>query len=258
MKNILCEKFFSILADRNRLSMISALMGHEKTVTELYNELGMEQSLVSHHLRLLKECGFVRARAEGKNRLYSLNKDTIVPLMGIMEEHASKFCKVSCDCKMDGWVMMNPAEAIDHETEVVMGKIDTMNKAIRSLGSKSAGKRLREVSDFFMTDMEMHFRMEEESLFPALEKKAIGKDLIASLEIEHKILREKFVEMRGIISDLESPDSREKLRAIANEISEMFRTHIIKEDKILLPQARKSLTKRELSGIKSMPKAVKG
>jgi len=91
MNKALCEKFFSVLADRNRIAIIFELLKTDRTVTEIYTSLGMEQSLASHHLKALKECGFVTSKTMGKARIYSVNRETIQPIMEIMQPKGCEF-----------------------------------------------------------------------------------------------------------------------------------------------------------------------
>jgi DNA-binding transcriptional ArsR family regulator len=52
----------------------------------------MDQTAVSHDLARLKQCGFVKSEVEGKFRYYSLNEETIKPLMGLIDKHMSRYC----------------------------------------------------------------------------------------------------------------------------------------------------------------------
>ena len=47
-------------------------MAEPRHVGDLLVEVGVEQSLMSHHLRLLREAGFVLARRDGKRIRYEL------------------------------------------------------------------------------------------------------------------------------------------------------------------------------------------
>jgi DNA-binding transcriptional ArsR family regulator len=63
--------------------------------TELkLDKINEERSKVSHALLSLHDCVFVNVRKEGKRRIYSLNKDTIEPLLNLVEKHVNKYCKV--------------------------------------------------------------------------------------------------------------------------------------------------------------------
>jgi DNA-binding transcriptional ArsR family regulator len=63
---------FQLLADPTRRRVIEALRFGERQVNELVEEVGIHQSGVSRHLRLLHDAGFVAMRPDGQRRLYSL------------------------------------------------------------------------------------------------------------------------------------------------------------------------------------------
>jgi ArsR family transcriptional regulator, nickel/cobalt-responsive transcriptional repressor len=67
-----CAEVLKVLADDTRLAVVRQLMGGPKHVGELNDSLGLEQSLLSHHLRILREAGLVLAERDGKAVLYSL------------------------------------------------------------------------------------------------------------------------------------------------------------------------------------------
>jgi len=60
------------LADPNRRAIVDALLLGEQPVGELVRRLPIAQSGVSRHLRILRDSGLVRSRAEGQRRYYSL------------------------------------------------------------------------------------------------------------------------------------------------------------------------------------------
>ncbi|MEX0903689.1 MAG: metalloregulator ArsR/SmtB family transcription factor [Pseudohongiellaceae bacterium] len=64
---------FAILAEPNRRHLLDLLRTGPKPVNNLVQALGMNQPVVSKHLRILKGAGLVSVRAEGQRRLYSLN-----------------------------------------------------------------------------------------------------------------------------------------------------------------------------------------
>ena len=70
-------KFFSIFSDVTRLKMLSALAISEMCVTDISNVLEINQTTVSHQLRLLKNLGAVKMRRQGKVIFYSLKNDII-------------------------------------------------------------------------------------------------------------------------------------------------------------------------------------
>ena len=66
---------FQALADPSRLRIIEVLRDGEDAVNGIVNRVGIHQSGVSRHLRILQEQGFVQVRPEGQKRLYSLRPE---------------------------------------------------------------------------------------------------------------------------------------------------------------------------------------
>jgi len=88
--------FFEAISPRLRVRIIELLEKRPLNVTEICNSLEEEQSKISHNLRRLVDCHFLDVKREGKKRIYSLNKDTIVPLMDLVKKHVKKYCCDSC------------------------------------------------------------------------------------------------------------------------------------------------------------------
>ncbi|GAY20632.1 ArsR/SmtB family transcription factor [Sphingobium fuliginis] len=66
---------FEALADPTRRRVVDALRSGERQVNDLADVVGIHQSGVSRHLRILSEAGFVTMRPDGQRRLYSLAPD---------------------------------------------------------------------------------------------------------------------------------------------------------------------------------------
>jgi DNA-binding transcriptional ArsR family regulator len=66
---------FQALADPSRRRVVDALSRGERQVNDIVAEIGIHQSGVSRHLRILNEAGFVMMRPDGQRRLYSLKPD---------------------------------------------------------------------------------------------------------------------------------------------------------------------------------------
>ena len=64
-------KVFRALSDENRLRIYLLLTHAELCVCELINILDMEQSRISHSLRILKEAGLINNHRAGKWNIYS-------------------------------------------------------------------------------------------------------------------------------------------------------------------------------------------
>jgi ArsR family transcriptional regulator len=67
-----CASMLKMLADDTRLAVVRQLLDGPKHVGELNESLGLEQSLLSHHLKTLREAGLVVSERDGKSVLYSL------------------------------------------------------------------------------------------------------------------------------------------------------------------------------------------
>ncbi len=65
-----CVRKLKVLADTTRLNVLQILMEEPKYVGEINAVLGIEQSLLSHHLKVLRDEGFVTATRDGKSVLY--------------------------------------------------------------------------------------------------------------------------------------------------------------------------------------------
>ena len=66
---------FETLADPSRRRILAALRVGERPVGEIVRDVGIHQSGVSRHLRILQESGFVSVRPEGQRRIYSLRPE---------------------------------------------------------------------------------------------------------------------------------------------------------------------------------------
>lgn len=91
--------FFDSFSNKTRMKIIESLISGPKSVTEICTFTKEEQSKVSHNLRRLKECNFLDVKKNGKQRIYSLNKDTVVPILKLVDKHVHKYCKEVCNKK---------------------------------------------------------------------------------------------------------------------------------------------------------------
>lgn len=78
-----CAEKLKILSDTTRLAVLEILMDSPKHVGELNAVLGIEQSLLSHHLKILRQARFVEATRDGKAVLYQLAPEVICSSRGI-------------------------------------------------------------------------------------------------------------------------------------------------------------------------------
>ena len=75
LEGVVC--FFSVFADYTRIKIMSALAISELCVTDISRILDINQTTVSHQLRVLKSAGIVRSCRQGKIVFYSLANDSI-------------------------------------------------------------------------------------------------------------------------------------------------------------------------------------
>ncbi|MCC5896211.1 MAG: helix-turn-helix transcriptional regulator [Alkalibacterium sp.] len=81
---------FKALSEPNRLNIINKLYDSEWSVSDLARQLEMEQSSLSHQLKILKNARLVKVKKEGKKRLYSLADDHIYVLIEQVISHAKE------------------------------------------------------------------------------------------------------------------------------------------------------------------------
>lgn len=77
---------FNAVGDPCRRRILGLLAQREATVGELVGGLGLGQPQVSKHLRVLREVGLVRFRADGARRLYRVHPPAFAPLRGWLDE----------------------------------------------------------------------------------------------------------------------------------------------------------------------------
>ena len=73
--------FFSVFSVLTRLKMLSALAITEMCVTDLSVMLNLNQTTVSHQLRLLRDLGAVKYKRQGKITFYSLKNELISEML---------------------------------------------------------------------------------------------------------------------------------------------------------------------------------
>ena len=81
---------FRALSDETRLRIVDLLRGGERCVCELTDELELGQSLLSFHLKTLKDAGLVTDRREGRWAYYALNAEAFAQLQVLVGGLPSK------------------------------------------------------------------------------------------------------------------------------------------------------------------------
>ncbi len=78
---------FSALADSNRMKILFALATTELCVCDLASVVGVSESAISQHLRVLRSLRWVKGRKEGRMVYYSLEDEHVRSLLVLELEH---------------------------------------------------------------------------------------------------------------------------------------------------------------------------
>jgi len=83
-------ELFKMFSDSTRIKILYSLMEGEKSVTEICDDIDMNQSAVSHQLKLLKTSDLIGSRREGKSMIYSLADDHVRTIIFMGKEHVEE------------------------------------------------------------------------------------------------------------------------------------------------------------------------
>lgn len=75
------SNLFKALGDYTRIRILNALVNSELCVCDLVDILEMNQSAISHQLRVLRSSKIVKYRKEGRNVFYSLDDEHVHQLI---------------------------------------------------------------------------------------------------------------------------------------------------------------------------------
>ena len=78
---------FKVFGDSTRLRIMFTLSDGEMSVLKIAEALNMEQSTISHQLRVLRQNKLVRVRREGKQIYYSLDDDHVKEIIEMGLDH---------------------------------------------------------------------------------------------------------------------------------------------------------------------------
>ncbi len=93
---------FETLSNELRIKVLKELKKKPKTVLELSDKFKVEQSRLSHSLKVLKSCNFVKSETKGKTRVYSLKAGILKSIekgediFSVIDEHVTNFCGNNC------------------------------------------------------------------------------------------------------------------------------------------------------------------
>ena len=75
-----CARLFKVLASDQRLRILVLLKDGEKSSGELSLELGLDPSVVSRHLSLMRSFRLIATRKEGNNLYYSIADSRVLEI----------------------------------------------------------------------------------------------------------------------------------------------------------------------------------
>ncbi len=80
-------EIFGLLGEPNRLFLVIACLDGPRGVGDLAEAAGLGQSLVSHHLRLLRGARLLRAMRSGKQVFYEIADGHVRTMLSNMIDH---------------------------------------------------------------------------------------------------------------------------------------------------------------------------
>ena len=83
-------ELFKVFGDSTRIRILFVLFQSEMCVCDLAQSLNMNQSAISHQLRVLKQAKLIKSRREGKSVFYSLDDSHVRMILSMGMEHAKE------------------------------------------------------------------------------------------------------------------------------------------------------------------------
>ena len=88
------------ICDKTRFEILDLLQKNgELCVNDLVEKLEKNQPLVSHHLKILKKCGIVKSRDQGKKSMYMISSDQLSELISNVTKTSKKIPVLCSDDK---------------------------------------------------------------------------------------------------------------------------------------------------------------
>jgi len=83
-------ELFKVFGDATRIKILFVLLENEMCVCDIAQILNMQQSAISHQLRVLKQARLVKYRRDGKTVFYSLSDSHVHTMLHQGIDHASE------------------------------------------------------------------------------------------------------------------------------------------------------------------------
>jgi len=91
-------ELFKALGDSNRLFILEMLCGGERCACKILEKFNITQPTLSHHMKILCDCGIVNRRKEGKWMHYSINANGCKKTKSLLENFTTV---VAANCSID-------------------------------------------------------------------------------------------------------------------------------------------------------------
>lgn len=93
--------FFSALSDETRLSILYTLKENgSMCVNDICRATGKDQSLISHHMSCLRNCGLVNTEKNGKFVVYSIKNALISKILDLADRHVTEMFESILSCEV--------------------------------------------------------------------------------------------------------------------------------------------------------------
>lgn len=83
-------ELFKNFSDSTRIRILYCLFEKERSVTEISELLQMNQSAISHQLKILRSSKLIKARRDGKMMLYSLADEHVKTIIAMGMDHVEE------------------------------------------------------------------------------------------------------------------------------------------------------------------------
>lgn len=125
------KRVFRALSDENRIRVLEMLCEGEKCACALLRDLQINQSTLSHHMKILCDSGIVKSRKVGKWSYYSINESGCL--------YASELLNKLMDKRLDNMIkFLSLLYLPKRKTKQVIGKCKSLNENLENC--KNRGK----------------------------------------------------------------------------------------------------------------------
>lgn len=150
--------------------------------------------------------------------------------------------------------MSRPTEILSNDHKNVLEKLKIMEQAIKDMKSPNSKKTFADLNDFFNNEVELHFKKEEQALFPEIEKfipREGGPVGVMLMEHEdlYKYRDDLFKGVEMLLKDENNTVAAAIIKENGANYINLLREHIYKEDNMLFMMADMHLDEEQINEI---------